>query len=104
MHLAQQVTISGMFLIFAEWKSFSAGGVIRGRAHGNVFNFADAPLVDRPPIVGGQVVLYNSHEDPANLSLSSMKISMGFSHDVTATFQPVLENLIKRRPEIAGKS
>ncbi|KIJ95001.1 hypothetical protein K443DRAFT_109519, partial [Laccaria amethystina LaAM-08-1] len=76
-----------------------------GKAYGNVFNFADALDIDQLPIVGaivgGQVVLYNSHEDPANLSLTSMKVSMGFSHDVTAIFQPVLENLIKHRPEVA---
>ena len=59
--------------------------------------------MDQPPIVGGQVLLYNSHEDPANLSLAAMRVSMGFGHDVTATFQPVLENLIKCRPEVAGK-
>jgi hypothetical protein len=85
-------------------KYFCAGGLIRGRAYGNVFNFADALHVDQPPIVGGQVVLYNSHEDPANLSLASMKVSMSFNHNVTTTFQPVLENLIKRRPEVAGGS
>ena len=59
--------------------------------------------MDQPPIVGGQVLLYNYPEDPANLSLAAMKVSMGFSHDVTATFQPVLENLIKCRPEVAGE-
>ena len=84
--------------------SFCAGGLIRGKAYGNVFNFADASLMDPPPIVGGQVLLYNSHEDPANLSLTSMKVSMGFSHGVTATIQPILENLVQRRPEVAGES
>jgi hypothetical protein len=101
---AQWVNISRVLPIFTKLKSFCIGGHIRGRAYGNVFNFADASLMDQPLIVGGQVVIYNSHEDPANLSLTSMKVSMGFSHDVTATFQPVLESLIKRRPEIAGKS
>ncbi|EDR01428.1 uncharacterized protein LACBIDRAFT_333310 [Laccaria bicolor S238N-H82] len=75
-----------------------------GKAYGNIFNFADTLVVDQPPIVGGQVVLDNSHEDPVNLSLGSMKISMGFSHAVTATFQPVLQNLIKRRPEVADSN
>ena len=84
--------------------SFRAGGLIRGKAYGNVFNFSDATLMDQPPIVGGQVLLYNSHEDPANLTLTSMKVSMGFSHDVTDTIQPVLQNLVKRRPEVAGES
>jgi len=93
-----------MFAIFAKGMSFCAGGLIRGRAYGNVFNFADASLMDQPPIVGGQVLLYNSHGDPANLTLTSMKVSMGFSHDVTATIQPVLENLVKRCPEVAGES
>jgi hypothetical protein len=101
-HHARQVNFSEVFAIFAKY--FSAGGLIRGKAYGNVFNFADALVSDQPPVVGGQVVLYNSHEDPANLSLGSMKVSMGFSHDVTASFQPVLENLIKRRPEVAGGS
>ena len=101
MHHVPQVKFPEVSAISA--KHFSAGGLIRGKAYGNVFNFADALHVDQRSIVGGQVLLYNSHEDPANLSLASMKVSMAFSHDVTASFQPVLENLIKRRPEVAGE-
>ena len=100
MHHVQQVKFHDVFAISAKY--FSAGGLIQGKAYGNIFNLADVLHVDQPPIVGGQV-LYNSPEDPANLSLAAMKVSMGFSHDVTATFQPVLKNLIKSCPEVAGE-
>ena len=73
--------------------SFCAGGLIQGRAYGNAFNFVDASLMDQPPIVGGQILLYNSHEDPANLTLISISI-MGFSHDITDTIQPVFQNVV----------
>jgi len=66
------------------------GGVLRGRARGNVFNFADANEVMQQglgPQVG-KVQVYTSHADP-----TVVKPYMAFKHEVTPKLIPVLKTL-----------
>jgi hypothetical protein len=66
------------------------GGVLRGRAQGNVFNFADADEVMQQglgPKVG-KVQVYTSHADPI-----VAKPYMVFKHEVTHKLTPVLKTL-----------
>jgi hypothetical protein len=71
------------------------GGTIRGRAHGNVFNFADGPDIFCNEVDVrwnvGKVLLYTSMGDP-----ETMKPAMSLKHEVSATLGPVLAKLAKR--------
>ena len=94
MHHVQQVKFHDVFAISAKY--FSAGGLIQGKAYGNIFNFADALHVHQPPVVGGQVLLYNSPEDPANLSLAAMKVSAMMLLQPFSQFSKILLNIVLR--------
>jgi hypothetical protein len=65
------------------------GGILCGRAHGNVFNFADATttIEDQGPVMG-KVHIYREHEDP-----NKSKPYMTMKHEVTTKLAPVLEGL-----------
>ena len=75
------------------------GGTIRGRARGNVFNFADGPdmfcdeVGGRPKV--GKVLLYTSMGDP-----ETTKPAMSLKHEVSPTLAPVLAKLAKRYTRI----
>ena len=75
------------------------GGMTRGHARGNVFNFADGPdvffdEVDVKP-KAGKVLLYTSMGDP-----ETMKPAMSLKHEVSPTLAPVLAKLAKRYTRI----
>jgi hypothetical protein len=74
--------------------SRTVGGFARGRAHGNVFNFADAPDLppDQPLLSNkGKVLLYTTMGDP-----ETTKPAMSLKHEVCSTIGPVLAKLGKR--------
>jgi hypothetical protein len=74
------------------------GGFARGRAYGNVFNFADEPNMfhDQPVRQNmGKVLLYMSMGNP-----DSMKPIMSLKHEVSLTLGPVLTKLAKRYTQI----
>jgi hypothetical protein len=75
------------------------GGILRGRAHGNVFNFADATttIEDQGPVMG-KVHVYREHEDP-----KMSKPYMTMKHEVTTNLAPVLEGLASNYSPIKSK-
>ena len=79
--------------------SRTSGGFTRGRAQGNVFNFADGPIgvFDDHPVRQnmGKVLLYNSMGNP-----DSIKPIMSLKHEVSSTLAPILIKLAKRYPQI----
>ena len=74
--------------------SRTVGGFARGRAQGNIFNFADAPdLCPDQPLMSnkGKVLLYTTMGDP-----ETIRPVMSLKHDVSPTIGPVLAKLGKR--------
>ena len=68
------------------------GGILRGRAHGNYFNFADAQAepVTQDSVMG-KVHIYRTHVDPR-----TTQPYMSINHEVTGNLAPVLTNLVTR--------
>jgi len=76
------------------------GGVLRGRAQGNVFNLADATTtVEDQGSVMGKVHVYREHGDP-----HTSKPYMIMKHEVTTNLAPVLEGLASDYSPIKSKS
>ena len=75
------------------------GGTTRGRAHGNIFNFADGPDLLRDEVdvrpKGGKVFLYTSMGD-----LETIKPAMSLKHEVSPTLAPILAKLAKQYTRI----
>ena len=75
------------------------GGLLRGRAHGNVFNFADAiTFKDTHHPATGKVHVYQTHSEP-----DTTPPYMSFKHNVTADLAPVLEKLAIQYSPIRSK-
>jgi hypothetical protein len=71
--------------------SSTTGGVLRGRAYGNIFNVADAEKAVETGTIGpviGRVKIFNPGEDP-----SSVKPQMVLKAEVCQTMAPVLTDL-----------
>jgi hypothetical protein len=80
------------------------GGILRGRALGNVLNaadFEDTTEVLHP--VTGKVLIYCSNDDPANLSIQNMKPTTFVKHLVTPSFKPVLSKVADKYSPIRSK-
>ena len=81
--------------------SRTMGGIFRGRAQGNVFNFADAPPPPPPPEYlppMGKVLVFSGSDD-ANTpkpNPSTAEPMMSMSHQVTEKITPILEKLKDR--------
>ena len=76
------------------------GGIIRGRAQGNVFNHADAHEITQS-LLGprvGQVQIFTSHADPA-----ITKPHMVLKHEVTLKLAPVLKALARKYSPVCSK-
>jgi hypothetical protein len=80
--------------------SRTTGGILRGRADGNVFNWADGP--DFPPVkevpVGGKVHVYTSHVNPMTETPQ-----MSLTHEVTSSLTSILSNLAELFSPIRSK-
>jgi len=77
------------------------GGFARGRAQGNVYNFADEPDIFfdqgvRPTM--GKVLVYTMMGNP-----NDTKPIMSLKHEVCATLRPVLAKLTHRYTQIDSK-
>lgn len=69
--------------------SRTTGGILRGRALGNVFNFGDGMNVDHQNSkVVGTVHIYTTHGNPKEL-----KPYMTLKHEVTNHIAPILKKL-----------
>ena len=76
------------------------GGILRGRALGNVFILADATTtVENQESVIGKVHVYVTHGDP-----HTSRPFMTMKHEVTTNLAPVLEDLAVIYSPIRSKS
>jgi hypothetical protein len=74
---------------YLQGASHTTGGILRGRALGNVYNLADEISFDQQPgPVMGKVHIYTSLENPGDSNPH-----MSLKHEVTGTLAPVLEKL-----------
>jgi hypothetical protein len=74
------------------------GGILRGRAYGNVFNHADAEMeFDMEPRMG-RVHIYTARVDP-----SLAKPDMVLKHNVTPKLKPILKALARGYSPVRSK-
>lgn len=77
--------------------SRTSGGIIRGRALGNVFNLADTSDLqmdlDLTLAVPGKVYIYESVSDSVTLDPTKVKPKRIIKTDVSRTIEPVLTKL-----------
>jgi hypothetical protein len=77
--------------------SRTTGGILRGHALGNTLNIADFNNVEDVHYpIPGKVLLYSSNQDPANLSIQSMRPSAFIKHNVTTSIRPVLMKVAEK--------
>jgi hypothetical protein len=75
------------------------GGILHGRAQGNVFNFADSVSIkDQEGPVMGKVLIYTTHVTPTETSPF-----MVLKHKVIRHLGPILNRLATRYSIFAGK-
>jgi hypothetical protein len=87
-----------------QGSSRTTGGILRGRALGNAYNVADFDeVMDELHPIPGRVLVYSSNEDPANLSIQTMKPSTFIKHDVTRSIQPVLTKVAEKYSPIRSE-
>ena len=80
------------------------GGIFRGRALGNTSNAADFnDVMDEHHPIPGKVFVYSSNQDPANLSIETLKPSTFIKHDVTRSIQPVLTKVADKYSPIRSE-
>jgi hypothetical protein len=80
--------------------SRTTGGIFRGRALGNVFNFADAANLEYQDCpVMGKVLVYTSH----TINPSDTQSYMLLKHAVTPFLAPILRKLGERFPPLHGE-
>jgi hypothetical protein len=82
------------------------GGIIRGKATGNIFNVADMPPIKesrhRLPSGMGKVKLYISSANPELLDITKMHPTMTAEAPISDTIQPVLEALADNFSPVQG--
>jgi len=88
-----------------EGASRTSGGILRGKAFGNVFNHADLSDIfqDSMGAIKGRVFVYLSNHDPASFDFETSRPSFFFKHDVTATVSPLLQEMGRRYEPVASK-
>lgn len=74
------------------------GGIIRGRAYGNVFNHADAEMMFRSEPRMGKIHIYTKHVDP-----TLTKPNMVLKHKVTPKLKPILKTLGRQYSPVRSK-
>lgn len=78
--------------------SRTTGGIFRGRALGNVFNFADADVEDKEGPVMGKVRIYTEHVIPTQVSpFTSVTVK------VTRQLGLILKKVATRYRSMSGK-
>ncbi|KAG6914447.1 hypothetical protein DXG01_017230, partial [Tephrocybe rancida] len=79
-----------------------SGGIFRGRAVGNVFNYADLKDLQSTALgpVKGKVHLFVSNNDPAMLLPSGTSPSMTFKQEVLSSLSPILKKMAQSYPPI----
>jgi len=74
------------------------GGILRGRAHGNVFNHADGEDDIYVAPRKGKVFIYQSRRDPM-----TEKPDMSIMSEVTPQLKPVLKMLAHKFSPVSSK-
>ena len=77
--------------ISPQGASRMTGGILRGRAHGNVFNHADGGDEIHVGPRKGKVFVYQSPRDPM-----AHKPDMSITSEVTPQLKPILKSLARR--------
>ena len=85
-----------------------SGGILRGRAHGNVFNFADVTDVlkqdpDYRMASKGKVYIYSSSSNPTALSPEMMKPMATVKVITSETIAPMLQQVTHRFSPVRSK-
>lgn len=88
--------------------SRTTGGILRGRAHGNVFNFADArDVLDQDPqhvmASRGRVYIYTSPLNPTTLDPEQMKPMATVKVTTSQTITPMLQQVTRRFSPVRSK-
>ena len=99
MNYKLDVCMASPLSIDASGASKTTGGILCGRAHGNVFNHADGP---DPVFVGphtGKVFIYQSPQVP-----EPKKSETSIKCEVTPQTKPVLKALARRDSPVSSKS
>ena len=79
--------------------SCTTGGILHGRAHGNVFNHADGEDETYAAPHKGKVFVYQSPRDPKN-----NKADTSITSEVSPQLKPVLKALARRLSIVSSKS
>ncbi|KAG6915352.1 hypothetical protein DXG01_012003 [Tephrocybe rancida] len=79
-----------------------SGGIFRGHAVGNAFNYADLKDLQLTVLgpVKGKVHLFVSNSDPALVSPSHASPSMTFKQEVLSSLSPILKKMAQSYPPI----
>jgi hypothetical protein len=85
-----------------------SGGILRGRAQGNVFNFADATdVLGQGPRHGtasrGRVYVYSSSFNPTTLDPEQMKPMATVKVLTSETIAPMLQQVTRRFSPVRSK-
>lgn len=85
--------------IHAHGASWTTGGILRGRAQGNIFNHADG--IDDIYVAPskGRVYIYQSPQDPR-----IKKGETSIMSEVTPQLKPILKTLARRFSPVSSKS
>ena len=104
---ASRMTGKKLMLMFTQSNQL-IGGIIRGKAMGNVFNAADMlPLKEfghQLPSAMGKVKIYLSSANPEHLDITKMCPAMTAEATISDTIQPVLEALADSYSPVKGMS
>jgi hypothetical protein len=94
--------IYDIIIIYLFWDK---GGISRGNAVGNVFNWGDAAMAESSVLhQRGSVFIYLSSENPSSIIPSQSLPTMKTSINVFNSTKPLFEALAKKFPEIASNS
>ena len=78
--------------------SRATGGLLRGRAYGNVFNNADAEMTFNLETRMGKIHIYMTRVDP-----TLVKPEMVLKHKVTPKLTPILKSLARGYSPVRSK-
>jgi hypothetical protein len=80
------------------------GGISRGNALGNVYNWDDIRMADPPALVQrGSIFLYFSNKNPSEIIPTEMHPTMKTSVVVFNSTKPLFEALAKKYPDVTNK-
>jgi hypothetical protein len=79
--------------------SRATGGILRGRAYGNVFNHADADMTFNLEPRMGKIHIYTTRADP-----TITKPDMVLKHRVIPKLKPILKTLARQYSPVRSKS